>query len=132
MNTAFSTLLLKHLTALTRAPRTPQSSSHSHARQLITSSLQQVGFHVEEHRFEGPGFDGFNIFTEPIPDRKDLPLLVVGAHDDSVTGSPGADDNASGVAALLALADYTRGERKAMDKWTCRLQLAAYDLEEYG
>lgn len=31
------------------------------------------------------------------------PVVVVGAHFDSVAGSPGADDNASGVAALLEL-----------------------------
>jgi hypothetical protein len=31
-------------------------------------------------------------------------IVVVGAHYDSAVGSPGADDNASGVAALLALA----------------------------
>lgn len=31
-------------------------------------------------------------------------ILLVGAHYDSVTGSPGADDNASGVAVLLELA----------------------------
>ena len=31
-------------------------------------------------------------------------IVVVGAHYDSVAGSPGANDNASGVAALLALA----------------------------
>jgi Zn-dependent M28 family amino/carboxypeptidase len=30
--------------------------------------------------------------------------LVIGAHYDTVTGSPGADDNASGVAALIELA----------------------------
>jgi hypothetical protein len=33
------------------------------------------------------------------------PALVVGAHYDSVRGSPGANDNATGVAAALALAD---------------------------
>jgi Zn-dependent M28 family amino/carboxypeptidase len=32
------------------------------------------------------------------------PMLLVGAHYDTVRGSPGADDNASGVAALLELA----------------------------
>jgi hypothetical protein len=33
-----------------------------------------------------------------------LPIIVIGAHYDSVFGSPGANDNASGVAAMLALA----------------------------
>jgi Zn-dependent M28 family amino/carboxypeptidase len=35
-------------------------------------------------------------------------IVVIGAHYDAVDGSPGADDNASGVAALLAIARRTR------------------------
>ncbi len=34
----------------------------------------------------------------------DQPALLVGAHYDGMAGTPGADDNASGVAALLAVA----------------------------
>ena len=39
-----------------------------------------------------------------VPGRKADEFIVVGAHYDTARGSPGADDNASGVAALLALA----------------------------
>ena len=35
-------------------------------------------------------------------------VVVIGAHYDSVDGSPGADDNASGVAALIELANRMR------------------------
>lgn len=35
-------------------------------------------------------------------------IIVIGAHYDSVDGSPGADDNASGVAALIELAKRLR------------------------
>src|SRR5207237_2760742 len=46
------------------------------------------------------------------------------------TKTPGADDNASAVAALLELAAAVR---PLLDTVTaCRLQLVAYDLEEYG
>jgi aminopeptidase YwaD len=132
MSAELRTHLLGHLTALTREPRPPLSIGHDHARQHISSALREAGFDVEEHRFEGPGFDGFNILTRPVPERSDLPLFIVGAHYDSVPGSPGADDNASGVAALLALADRVHRHRTAINKWACRVQLAAYDLEEYG
>jgi Zn-dependent M28 family amino/carboxypeptidase len=37
-------------------------------------------------------------------------IVVIGAHYDSVYGSPGANDNASGVAALVALARAARGK----------------------
>jgi Zn-dependent M28 family amino/carboxypeptidase len=132
MSAALRSFLFSHVTELTGEPRLPRSAGHANARRHIVLNLQKAGLNVEERRFEGPGFDAFNILTKPIPERSDLPLLIVGAHYDSVTGSPGADDNASGVAALLALADHVCGQRTAMDKWTCRLQLAAYDLEEYG
>jgi Zn-dependent M28 family amino/carboxypeptidase len=40
--------------------------------------------------------------------RDDTGILLVGAHYDTVAGSPGADDNASGVAALLEIARLFR------------------------
>ena len=43
--------------------------------------------------------------------RRPEELVVIGAHYDSVIGTPGADDNASGVAALLELA-RTLGPRR--------------------
>jgi Zn-dependent M28 family amino/carboxypeptidase len=38
------------------------------------------------------------------------PIVLVGAHYDTVPGSPGADDNASGVAALIELAGLMGNE----------------------
>jgi Zn-dependent M28 family amino/carboxypeptidase len=40
-----------------------------------------------------------------------LPCLVIGAHYDTVLGTPGADDNASGVAGVLELARLLRSYR---------------------
>jgi Zn-dependent M28 family amino/carboxypeptidase len=40
-------------------------------------------------------------------------IVIVGAHYDSALGTPGADDNASGAAALLALARGFSGARPA-------------------
>jgi Zn-dependent M28 family amino/carboxypeptidase len=54
-------------------------------------------------------------------------LFVVGAHYDSVVGSPGADDNASGIAALLEVA---RAYAEAKPK--IGVEFVAYDLEESG
>jgi Zn-dependent M28 family amino/carboxypeptidase len=39
-------------------------------------------------------------------------IIIVGAHYDSVSSTPGADDNASGVAALLALAEIFAGKEQ--------------------
>ncbi len=59
--------------------------------------------------------------------KKQLPPIVIGAHYDTVPGSPGADDNATGVAVLLELA---RAIASAPLKYP--VQLVAFDMEEYG
>jgi len=57
------------------------------------------------------------------------PLFIVGAHLDTVEGTPGADDNASGVAALLALAEWA-GARSPSPRVAIRF--VAFNLEEWG
>jgi len=59
----------------------------------------------------------------------DAPLFVLGAHLDTVEGTPGADDNASGVAALLALAEWS-GARARRGGAVARF--VAFNLEEWG
>jgi aminopeptidase YwaD len=53
--------------------------------------------------------------------------LVIGAHHDSVAGSPGANDNASGVAALLEAAHQLRGTAPELT-----LEFVAFGAEELG
>lgn len=113
------------------SPRPPGSYAHRTARQVIRFHLHQAGFAVEEQAFAEQGLAGVNLLTRPVPDRPELPLLLIGAHYDSVPDSPGADDNASAVAALLVLARWA-GLHLPHATPRARLQLAAYDLEEYG
>lgn len=124
--------LREHAVTLAQWPRTPGSRQHRQAAEYILSHLQQAGFTVQEARFQEAGFTCTNLLTAPFPDQADLPLVIVGAHYDSVAGSPGADDNASAVAALLELAGWLRRHLSSGGPFSSRLQLAAYDLEEYG
>lgn len=57
----------------------------------------------------------------------DAPLLVVGAHYDTYNDTPGADDNASGIAGLLLLARKLKSVEHTLKK---RIELVAYTLEE--
>jgi Zn-dependent M28 family amino/carboxypeptidase len=124
--------LRHHVANLARAPRTPGSQEHSQAADYIRRHYEQAGLVVEETRFQQAGFVGINLLARPFPRRADLPLLIVGAHYDSIPGSPGADDNASAVAALLELAHWMSTRFPAPGPQLCQLELAAYDLEEYG
>jgi Zn-dependent M28 family amino/carboxypeptidase len=125
--------LRRHVAALAQAPRVPGSHAHSQAADYIVNHLEQSGFIIQQERLEGgTEIPGVNWLTRPVPDQKDLPLFIVGAHYDTVAGSPGADDNASGVAALLELAAWLHDHPPASGRPLSRLQLAVYDLEEYG
>ncbi len=122
--------LRRHVETLARTPRTPGTPEHRAAGEYIRAGLERAGFVVREARTGESGLPCVNLLTDPLPARPELPLFIIGAHYDSVTTSRGADDNASAVAALLELAARVR---PLLDTATaCRLQLVAYDLEEYG
>jgi Zn-dependent M28 family amino/carboxypeptidase len=63
-----------------------------------------LGYQVKRETYQVNGTDCYNLVVE-LPGRaRGGEIVVVGAHYDSVPGTPGADDNASGVAACMNLA----------------------------
>ena len=54
--------------------------------------------------------------------------IIIAAHYDAIHESPGADDNASGVAVLIELAYLL----KRTTELNCDVELVAYDAEEWG
>jgi len=73
------------------------------AARYIEESFEALGLSVSSQRFLQDGHEVRNLVAE-IPGHGSEAILLLGAHYDSVPGSPGANDNASGVAALLELA----------------------------
>jgi Zn-dependent M28 family amino/carboxypeptidase len=73
----------------------------------IKTNLDAAGANTRLHEYEYNGLTWHNLVAT-IPGNASLDPgeahLVVGAHIDSVPGSPGADDNASGVAAIMEAA----------------------------
>jgi Zn-dependent M28 family amino/carboxypeptidase len=123
--------LRRHVDVLARLPRVPDSSAHRDAQRYIGDQLTAAGFEVNSASYSISGNRCTNLIAHQPADQAKRPLVVIGAHYDTVNGSPGADDNASAVAALLELARWI-GPRLATAGLTGRLQLVAYDLEEYG
>lgn len=77
----------------------------------IESSLgpSNMGYQVDRQKFEVEGEEVWNVVAElPGLERADE-IVVVGAHYDTVPDCPGANDNGTGVAALLALANSFSG-----------------------
>ena len=78
------------------------------AADFIENSLSHAGLHPRRDSYELRGQICHNIETEVPGGRPEI--ILIGAHYDSVLGSPGANDNGSGVAALLALARRFAGK----------------------
>jgi hypothetical protein len=72
------------------------------AADFIENSFSRAGLHPRRDSYELHGQACHNIEAE-IPGTHPE-IILIGAHYDSVFGSPGANDNGSGVAAMLALA----------------------------
>jgi hypothetical protein len=74
------------------------------AARYLEQSFAAAGLAPRRETYDVRGTPTSNVVAEiPGATRRDE-IVVVGAHYDSVRGSPGGNDNATGVAALLALA----------------------------
>jgi len=83
------------------------------AAKYIEQSFIAAGYRVARQEYEVEGYRCANIEAELRGATKPDEIVIIGAHYDSVDGVRGADDNASGVAALLALARTFAHERPA-------------------
>ncbi len=95
------------------------------ARDYIFKTLNSYGLSpvLQDYTVSGNVFS--NIEAVLPGSEKPQEIIVVGAHYDTVSGSPGADDNASAVAVLLEAARLIRND--SMDR---TLKLVFFTLEE--
>ena len=118
--------LLRHLEEVAR-PRDPfmATQGYFYTRTYIQGQLELWG-EVNIQAFMYRGQTHYNFCLE-CPGQLGLAPIVIGAHYDTVPGTPGADDNATGVAVLLELARLLHQQPPRRP-----VHLVAFDLEEYG
>jgi Zn-dependent M28 family amino/carboxypeptidase len=97
------------------------------AAQYIRREFLKIGLEVKEDLFHWEGRTYRNISAEKRGTTSPDKVLILGAHYDTVPGSPGADDNSSAIAVLLEVA---RNIQKVSLGST--LKLVAFALEECG
>ena len=95
------------------------------AREYIEGAFAESGYQIGHDLYEYGGREYRNVVATVPGVASDEPVLVVGAHYDTALGSPGADDNASGVAVLLELARGLGAEPAAAS-----IRWVAFTLEE--
>ncbi len=93
-----------HLLALV-GERHPSSSPEKlqETERYLSDQFSLLCLNVETHAFEAFGGTYRNVIGT-LRGRREAPPLIVAAHYDTVEGSPGADDNASGLVVLLDVA----------------------------
>src|SRR4051794_9121502 len=105
--------LREHVTTLSQqiGERNLQHYDHLEAAAAyIRHYLESLDYQVVEEDYTVQGKTVRNIFVNAEGSTKGQGIVVIGAHYDTVPGSPGADDNGSGVAAVLELARILKNE----------------------
>lgn len=96
-------------------PREATGESYARAADWVARSFTRMGFEVSRQRVDAPAGVSWGVAvpagrsenvvaTSPGFDPAE-PHLVIGAHLDTVPQAPGAEDNASGIGVVLAVAD---------------------------
>lgn len=118
--------LLEHVSRLSGPRHTPDEKLA--ARQYLDSQLRAYGWApmLQPYSVFGEGSGGTNLVATLPGSDPSAGMLILGAHYDSVEGSPGADDNASAIAALLEIARLLAAQSKGATAVT----LAFFDQEE--
>jgi Zn-dependent M28 family amino/carboxypeptidase len=117
---------LVHSLAVAIGPRSYQDPANLNAAaDFISHRLVSFGYDLTEQPYQVEKLAVRNIIAERRGTEQPDRVIVVGAHYDTVVGSPGADDNASGVAVLLEVARL-----HAETRFRKTVRFVAFTLEE--
>lgn len=105
--------------------RVKATTAETRAARYIRGRFEAFGYLTQVQRFSTDGRTSRNVVAW-WPDAKRYPF-VIGAHMDTVPGSPGGNDNASGVAVMLETARIFAGTEQAAN-----IRFVAFGAEEYG
>jgi Zn-dependent M28 family amino/carboxypeptidase len=83
-------------------------SAFEAAATYIDREFQRLGDTVEREWYDAGGREVSNIIVSQTGTKRPHEIIVLGAHYDTVSSTPGADDNASAVAVLIETARLLR------------------------
>jgi len=99
-----------------RGPRPAASGAERAAHRLLARRFRAAGLRVQVQRFDVPG-RGRSRNVIAVHDTRFRCVRILMAHTDSTPAGPGANDNASGVGVLAALAPRLGRVRPRCDVW---------------
>lgn len=102
---------VKHLSATIGERNVDPVGSLQSTIDYLRKNLVDAGYAVREQTYKVRGDAVSNVEAELVGSSSTEGIIVVGAHYDTVDGTVGADDNASGVAATLEIARLLRASK---------------------
>ena len=110
-------------------PRTANAENKEKTIDYISTAFARAGLDAtrDDQRIEIGLRDRLFTNIHALKKGKTDRRIVVAAHYDTVPQSPGADDNASGVAVLIELAHLLKNA-----ELNCDIEFVSYDAEETG
>jgi hypothetical protein len=116
---------VEHLSVRIGSRSIYESSKLEETKRYVVSCLESFGYtpELQKYSYDGQVFSNVIVSIEgkTHPDE----MVIVGAHYDTVFGTPGADDNASAVAMLLEMSRILKGFSPART-----IRLVFFVLEE--
>ncbi len=97
--------IVEHLSGTIGERNLVRHMALNEAADYVQKQFEAAGYEVKRQTFPVEGLDCHNLIVEIPGSTRSDEIIVVGAHYDSVQGSPGANDNGSGIAALLVMAE---------------------------
>ncbi|MBC8337485.1 MAG: M28 family peptidase [Alphaproteobacteria bacterium] len=102
-----------------------RGSGLDRAKAYVRGAFEAAGLIVTEQTYEYGGRRVSNVIADSPGAMANAMPYIIGAHYDSVIGTPGADDNASAVAVMLELARRSKTKSPGVP-----LRFVAFTLEE--
>lgn len=114
-----------------------QNNASEAARRYIKERFEAAGYPASFLEYKSKDLYGvkdgtafYNVEAVLAPKRPGAPVWIVGAHYDTAPGTPGADDNGSGVAVLLETAALLKGKR--LEKEICFVAFGTEEPPAFG
>lgn len=86
-----------------RKPKTIQATLG-----YLEGQWSEMGYAIERESYDAAGDEAINLVVEQKGTKRPKDIVLLGAHYDTVSSTPGADDNASAVAVLLEVSRLLR------------------------
>jgi hypothetical protein len=129
LNQIDESMVLEYLEDLTAfGPKVTGTTECAAAGDYIYNEFENIGIDARYHHWSNSGYTDRNIegTLEGIDNQSDE-IYIICAHYDSVPGSPGADDDGSGTAAVLAAANIM-----SQYQFNHTIRFVAFSGEEQG